>query len=595
MNDSLRERPLVASPRCPYCHEDVSRGESLQVCAVCHAFHHGACWSELGGCAACGAGREPAPRSRVQGVATRAEVRERAVRRALSRSTLVRGGVLAAALALLGLAGGVAANRWGREPASGAASGSLAPRPLVAPPGDAASRTQVAARLARALEVIQTRPQLRSDELRAVVADLVTPASLDFLELMDWDVTVETSPRQVKGQDDDAGRSGRTLVDLDGKRYRLDWTGGSWRVELFLAPEWTFVGHGRVRLPRDLPTQDDAKSWHHRGVGFAWAYRPGVSLEESLGQVGFERRAIARRPEETIGGARVLFGGEDTRLGSLRKACLELSADQVLELTASGPPGSAAVLERLLRASLETYEPTEAGLHAGLGVQPLVPRTLDEGFTVRGPADRSDEDLAVTSQPGGELGARSALREDGAESLDQLEVPGTLLPQRALYRLLESRGRGGTRLVLQATGIADGREFHFRASAPSGPSEAVAAARLMAMADSFARLSDAELWPTPRLDPLPVAGGTIHPPLGWRIETGDLWDVQTWHGYGTDAIEVHVLNKDSLARWPNVVATRDLSPGVKLAVVVHASTPERQARVSEVAKRCLATFEPLGK
>jgi hypothetical protein len=51
-----RER-LIANPRCPYCHEDVPRGEALQVCSVCHAFHHRECWGELGGCASCGAGR----------------------------------------------------------------------------------------------------------------------------------------------------------------------------------------------------------------------------------------------------------------------------------------------------------------------------------------------------------------------------------------------------------------------------------------------------------------------------------------------------------------------------------------------------------
>jgi hypothetical protein len=77
--EGTREREkLIASPRCPYCHEDVSRGEAIRVCEKCHAFHHGACWRELGGCAACGAERrpEPVPRVAIQGV-TRASVEER--------------------------------------------------------------------------------------------------------------------------------------------------------------------------------------------------------------------------------------------------------------------------------------------------------------------------------------------------------------------------------------------------------------------------------------------------------------------------------------------------------------------------------------
>src|SRR4051812_12675569 len=60
MTEAAREneRPHIAAPRCPYCHEDVARGEPLQVCATCHAFHHRSCWGELGGCSACGVGRE---------------------------------------------------------------------------------------------------------------------------------------------------------------------------------------------------------------------------------------------------------------------------------------------------------------------------------------------------------------------------------------------------------------------------------------------------------------------------------------------------------------------------------------------------------
>lgn len=44
---------MIRAPRCPYCHEGVSRGEPLVVCRECHAFHHDPCFREGGGCAAC--------------------------------------------------------------------------------------------------------------------------------------------------------------------------------------------------------------------------------------------------------------------------------------------------------------------------------------------------------------------------------------------------------------------------------------------------------------------------------------------------------------------------------------------------------------
>ncbi len=44
---------MIRAPRCPYCHEGVSRGEGLVVCRECHAFHHDECFREGAGCAAC--------------------------------------------------------------------------------------------------------------------------------------------------------------------------------------------------------------------------------------------------------------------------------------------------------------------------------------------------------------------------------------------------------------------------------------------------------------------------------------------------------------------------------------------------------------
>ncbi len=44
---------MIRAPRCPYCHDGVSRGDQLVVCRECHAFHHDACFREGAGCAAC--------------------------------------------------------------------------------------------------------------------------------------------------------------------------------------------------------------------------------------------------------------------------------------------------------------------------------------------------------------------------------------------------------------------------------------------------------------------------------------------------------------------------------------------------------------
>lgn len=56
----MRERDRVKLPgeRCPYCHEEVERGDADKVaCNACMGWHHQACWVEHGACAACGAGQ----------------------------------------------------------------------------------------------------------------------------------------------------------------------------------------------------------------------------------------------------------------------------------------------------------------------------------------------------------------------------------------------------------------------------------------------------------------------------------------------------------------------------------------------------------
>ncbi len=69
------ERVRVPGARCPFCHEEVPRGEEPAVCVGCHALHHVACLLEHGGCAACGAAhpRSPSRAAPAEGRATRDE------------------------------------------------------------------------------------------------------------------------------------------------------------------------------------------------------------------------------------------------------------------------------------------------------------------------------------------------------------------------------------------------------------------------------------------------------------------------------------------------------------------------------------------
>lgn len=45
----------VHGPRCPFCHEPVVPTDAKAACDRCMSWHHDACWSEHGRCAACGA------------------------------------------------------------------------------------------------------------------------------------------------------------------------------------------------------------------------------------------------------------------------------------------------------------------------------------------------------------------------------------------------------------------------------------------------------------------------------------------------------------------------------------------------------------
>ena len=48
------ELPLrVSTPRCPYCHDEVTPQSSKRACATCMTWQHAECWDEHGACAAC--------------------------------------------------------------------------------------------------------------------------------------------------------------------------------------------------------------------------------------------------------------------------------------------------------------------------------------------------------------------------------------------------------------------------------------------------------------------------------------------------------------------------------------------------------------
>lgn len=51
----LKGKVSVEGHRCPYCHDEVVRGEGdAQLCDQCFALSHRECWEEHQGCAACG-------------------------------------------------------------------------------------------------------------------------------------------------------------------------------------------------------------------------------------------------------------------------------------------------------------------------------------------------------------------------------------------------------------------------------------------------------------------------------------------------------------------------------------------------------------
>lgn len=52
--EAVEGRIRLERPRCPFCHDDVDRGEDVAVCRDCDAKHHADCWPVGGRCGACG-------------------------------------------------------------------------------------------------------------------------------------------------------------------------------------------------------------------------------------------------------------------------------------------------------------------------------------------------------------------------------------------------------------------------------------------------------------------------------------------------------------------------------------------------------------
>jgi len=50
----------VQRDRCPFCHDAVSPEQDKTACDACMAWHHKECWSNHGGCSACGEGASTA-------------------------------------------------------------------------------------------------------------------------------------------------------------------------------------------------------------------------------------------------------------------------------------------------------------------------------------------------------------------------------------------------------------------------------------------------------------------------------------------------------------------------------------------------------
>jgi len=115
------ERPAVRVPaaRCPYCHEEVRRGEEPAVCAACHALHHVGCLAEHAACATCGAtkSRQAPDEQRPPALPGAAWVEHRRLesRKAEERRTTLHVCVTVALLVLTGVGASIGASTGSRD------------------------------------------------------------------------------------------------------------------------------------------------------------------------------------------------------------------------------------------------------------------------------------------------------------------------------------------------------------------------------------------------------------------------------------------------------------------------------------------------
>jgi hypothetical protein len=389
---------------------------------------------------------------------------------------------------------------------------------------------------------------------------------------------------------------------------------GSWRVESLLARGASPVPGARVRLPAGLMPADAGAGFRAGDLVASFKRELFVApLEEALGQR--EVRApggavLARVPSFARCGvhpAALYVGGDDEE--SVAVAFVEITPGEPLRYELRTRDGHEDLLERLLRVSLATLEVPVAGTAAAVVTPAALERVvLANGLAVATPGgvapglwldgERIEVDLHRPAHEGEVVtleAVKTNARQVDAQRLAEVEVPGTALPWRAVYRWEGSFGTS-PRLIVVGAGIVNGEGVIVTAT---GPFDAAGwrgqLARFQDAISSVAPLADEELWPE-------ASAAYDWTPASLRLP-------RTWHarlskqgieleGYHGDRIEVVVQaprGEDGFSYdtheldFEKHVPLRD---GRRITVRAVASTPERRQRVLALVERVTRTIVP---
>jgi hypothetical protein len=478
MQHASERARLIPLPRCPYCHEDVSRGAlDLKVCAQCHAFQHDACWVEARGCAACGDRALDAAQAERAVVTLEARARtarehERA-RRSRRRDTFIAGLLVSAFLAGVAVVVVLA----------------LSAHSNVGDPVATVRSYFGAMSTGRLHEGFQGR-------------FLVSPLSTELFELEHGFseeplTTAETDLKSEVTILPPSFEPSRATVRAGARSFELvpdPHDHGHWLLDRTLADEPVAVLGVRFRPPFGLEQIGESLEWRRGDLTLAVARESG-----RLRDVSF----VPRLPDGTewirngpspkidlgrLGVDAISFSAEDS-LESTAIAYVELAPGVLISFELRGPGGHGKGIVELLEKSVATLELFPAPESRGPEVKPVwhyldartgawVPGELEGHVNVW---------LETFAAPAGEsFTIKDVVRRahpvpEGPEVrlLGRSSVPGRLLPERIVYT-------DATGYLVIACGIVDGKGRVLRIAGPSGANLSRAAlARLEVIADSF--------------------------------------------------------------------------------------------------------------